>query len=253
MFETLVTVRPLSGRIARVLRAGVWTLGGGLGAYALRIANSLIMTRLLVPEMFGVMALASVVQVIISLLSDLGLRQAVIQSPRGTDPDFLNTAWTLSAIRGCLVWLVCVGVAGVLYLAQNYGWVGADTVYAEEVLPLVIAATTFSSVLGGFRSTKWIIANRKLDMEKLTVIELLSQFVGMLVMIGIALYVQTIWALVVGGLVTQAISVSLTSTWLPGMSNRLHLDRDSVKELIGYGRWVLLSSICSVFADNLLL
>lgn len=250
MFETFVTVRRSSGRIARVLRAGFWTLGGGLGAYVLRIANSLIMTRLLVPEMFGVMALASIVQVIISLLSDFGVRQAVIQSPRGTEPDFLNTAWTLNLIRGCLIWLVCVGVAAALYLAQVSGWVGADTVYAAKELPLVIAATTFSSVLGGLRSTKWVIANRQLDMQKVTLIELLSQLLGMLVMIGIALNVQTIWALVIGGLVTSAISVTLTSTWLPGMSNRLRLDPESVRELIGYGRWVLISSICSVLADN---
>jgi O-antigen/teichoic acid export membrane protein len=248
--SSAVSAPRAEGRLARIMRAGFWSLGGGLGAYALRIGNSLIMTRLLVPEMFGIMALAGIVQVIVFLLSDLGVRQAVIQSSRGTDPDLLNTAWTLSIVRGIGIWLACVVVAFALYVAQRQGWVVGDTVYAAPELPLVIAAVTFASAIGGFRSTKWIIASRNMELRTLTVIELLSQLVGVVVMVAIALQVKTIWSLVIGGLVTQALINLLTSVWIPGMSNRFRWDPASLKELMNFGRWVLLSSACSVFASN---
>ena len=232
------------------MRAGFWSLGGGLGAYALRIGNSLIMTRLLVPEMFGIMALAGIVQVIVFLLSDIGIRQAVIQNPRADDEDFLNTAWTLNILRGFVIWFICVLVSIGLYFAQVNGWVASDSVYAAPELPLVIAAVTFASAIGGLRSMKAIIANRNMELQTLTWIELLSQLIGVIVMIGIAWEVKTIWSLVIGGLVTQLLTNLFTSLWLPGMPNRLRWDPASVREILGFGRWVLLSSACSVFANN---
>ena len=44
-----------------VLKAVGWSMAGYVSGYGLRLVSSLIMTRLLVPEMFGVMAVATVV------------------------------------------------------------------------------------------------------------------------------------------------------------------------------------------------
>jgi len=83
----------------RVLRAGGWNFAGyGLGQ-VIRLGSNLIMTRLLVPEMFGVMAIATMVTVILGMLSDIGLRQNIVRSPRGDDPAFLDTAWTVQVLR----------------------------------------------------------------------------------------------------------------------------------------------------------
>jgi len=57
------------------------------------------MTRILVPEMFGVMAIATMVTVVLWLLSDLGIRQNIVQSGRGDDPAFLDTAWVIQIAR----------------------------------------------------------------------------------------------------------------------------------------------------------
>lgn len=91
-----------------MLRAGSWSaIGHGLGQ-ALRLCSNLIMTRLLVPEMFGIMAIATMVTMILGMLSDIGLRQNIIQSKRGEDPVFLNTAWVVQIIRGFALWLMAV-------------------------------------------------------------------------------------------------------------------------------------------------
>ena len=59
----------------------------------LRFGSNLLLTRLLVPKMFGVMAVAMLVIIGLAMFSDLGLKPSVVHSRRGNEPVFLNTAW----------------------------------------------------------------------------------------------------------------------------------------------------------------
>jgi O-antigen/teichoic acid export membrane protein len=84
----------------RALRAGGWSIAGYGLSQTIRLGSNLVMTRLLAPEMFGVIAIAMMVTVILSMLSDIGLRQNIVQSRRGDDPAFLDTAWVVQVVRG---------------------------------------------------------------------------------------------------------------------------------------------------------
>ncbi len=233
-----------------ILRAAGWTVGGMAAGYVLRIASNLIMTRILVPEMFGIMAVSTVILIIVNLLSDVGLRQSIIQSPKGDLPVFLNTAWTLQVIRGVVIWLACLLVALALYAANNRGMIPADLVYATPELPLVLAASSFSSVITGLQSTKAISRDRHLDLRQITYIELISQAVGLAITITLGLMTRSIWSFVIGSLASCVVSTALSHFWLSGAPNRLLIDRESARELIQFGRWILISSLFSVLAQN---
>ena len=122
-----------------------------------------------VTELFGLMALTTAIGVVVSLLADIGIRQAVVQSKRGDSPEMLDTAWTMQIIRGVLIWLVCIVIAFVLDRLQVNGVLASDSVYGSPQLPMVIVAVTFSIVISGFASTKLLIADRSLDrLDQLT-------------------------------------------------------------------------------------
>jgi O-antigen/teichoic acid export membrane protein len=80
-------------------------------ALVLRLLGNLIIARLLSPDVFGIMAVATSIQLVIALTGDIGLRQAVIRSPNIRDPRFLNTAWTVQILRGLSIWIFCVVAA----------------------------------------------------------------------------------------------------------------------------------------------
>lgn len=233
-----------------MLRAGSWSMSAHLVGQVLRLASSLIMTRLLVPDMFGVMAIATMVQVVLSLLSDIGLRQTIVQSPRGDTSALLNTAWTLQVVRGLLIWGVCALVSGVLYYAGMMGWLPPGSVYAAAELPAVLAVTSLSAVVLGFQSTKVSTTQRHLDLKRVTVIELVAHVAGLLVAVILGWLTRSIWSFVASTIVAALISAVLSHVWLPGPSNRFEWHRESVRELVGYGRWVLLSSLLFVMAAN---
>jgi hypothetical protein len=110
---------------SRAINATFWTIvqyGCGQG---LRLVNSFILTRLLFPEAFGQMTLVTTLIVGITMLSDLGLGPSVIQSRRGDEPAFLNTAWTLQVMRGTGLWLFALLLARRPCLSRSQADAGA--------------------------------------------------------------------------------------------------------------------------------
>ena len=84
----------------RVRQAVLWVAIGHGGTQALRLLSNLVRTRLLFPEVFGLMAIVTAVMTGLLLFSDLGVGLSVIQNERGEESDFLDTAWTAQVARG---------------------------------------------------------------------------------------------------------------------------------------------------------
>ena len=221
---------------------------GFAATQGIRLVSTLVMTRLLAPSMFGVMSIALMVNVIASLLTDLGIRQNIVQSRRGVDPIFLDTAWTVQIVRGFIIWALALALSATLYLAGRLGHLSGDTVYATPILPWVLAVSSFSVVIAGFSSTKGAVAQRNLDQRRLIQIELASQLVAFAVMVVIAYETRSIWSLVAGQLAAGAMGVALSHTILPGTANRLAWDAASLREIVAFGKWIFASSFVGVFA-----
>lgn len=234
----------------RILQAAGWSMSGYVLSQVLRIASNLVLTRLLVPEMFGVMAVALTVLVAVTMLSDLGLRPAAIQSTMGDSQTYLDTAWTIQIMHGCFVWLVCVAIAVGIHGAAQAAWFPAGSVYATPGLMWIIIGTSFTTVITGLQSTKIITASRRIELGRVTQIEILTQVVNLTVAVGLAWYTRSIWSFVAATLVSTIFSSILTHLYLKGPINRFCWNAESVSDLVRYGRWVMLSSSFTVLAAN---
>jgi O-antigen/teichoic acid export membrane protein len=208
------------------------------------------MTRLLVPETFGVMAIAMMVMSGLALFSDLGLRQNIVQSERGSDPAYLNTAWAIKIIRGLLLWLLALCSSLLVFAVNRVGLVPEASVYADPNLPYVIAAVSFSAVINGFQSTKFAEASRRLSLGRITQIQIAAQIIGLACMIAWALIDRSIWALVAGTICSSITATLLSHLLLPGVANRWQWDRSAFLEIIHFGKWMFLSSILGFIGSN---
>jgi O-antigen/teichoic acid export membrane protein len=232
----------------RAISAGAWNLAALVTSQAIRLGGNLVMARLLMPDMFGIMIIATTVSVVLHLLSDVGLRQNIIQSQRGDEPAFLNTVWTVQIVRGFILFAATLLVALFAWFAQSINLWAPDSTYAAPELPLVLALTGFSAVIYGFQSTKIDVAVRTFQQKKVVLAEFASQLAGLLVMLVIGYFTRSIWSLVGAGLVAALVSTLLGHFWFKGPANHLHWDRSALNELIVFGRWILLSSAVGVLA-----
>ncbi|AEG02591.1 oligosaccharide flippase family protein [Methylomonas methanica] len=246
----MVAVQQTSLR-QRVIRGSILSVAGHFVSQGIRLGGNLITTRLLLPEMFGVMAIANVLFIGIEMLSDLGIRQNIIQSRRGDDPTFLNTAWSLQIVRGLLLGLIVLALSALLYGLGWLGWLPKDSAYADQNLPWVIAALSLTPLLKGLESTNMATANRNLILGRLTLIEVLSQIAGPVVIIAWCFYFdRSVWALVAGWFTVSLTRMMLSHSYLPGIRNRLRWDRESLESLYHFGKWIFVSSILGFLLNN---
>jgi O-antigen/teichoic acid export membrane protein len=228
---------------ARILRGGSWVLGGQLFSALIRLGGNLFLTRLLVPEAFGLMSIVYVLMNGFQLFSDIGLGPNVVQSKRGEDPDFLNTAWVIQVLRGTLIWAVAALLSIGLYLIGQMQWLPVNSVYAHPLLPWVIFAYSATQFISGFYPTRLLVAGRRLSLARVTQLDILQQVIGLVIMVSWALLDPSIWALVGGTLITAVIRLTLYHFLLPGQANHWHWDKHAFKEIFGFGKWIFLSSI----------
>ena len=237
--EPLTSDTPPLGIWGRAARGSAWTALSFFAAQAFRLGSNLILTRLLFPEAFGIMALVTVLLVGLMLFSDMGTGPAIMQSKRGDDPAFLNTAWTLQIMRGGILWLVACVLA---YPAALF--------YDQPLIAVLLPVASLSLLFAGFEPTRVDTANRHLLLGRLTALDLISTLVGILVMLVLAYVMRSVWALALGGVITGALRLALLSWFLPGQSNRLHWEKASVQELLHFGFWIFLSSVCGFLVSQ---
>lgn len=222
---------------SRAMRGTMWTIGGFGSQQVLRLASNLMLTRLLFPEAFGLMALVAVLMQGLQMFSDVGIGPSIIQDKRGDDPTFLNTAFTIQVIRGAALWLI--GCLAAIPFARFYG---------EPILAGLVPLAVTTALVGGFNSTKLYTASRHLWLGRLTLIDVSAQVLGLIVMVAGALMYRSVWALAVGGVVASAAKMIASHILLPGPTNRLRWDRASAASMFRFGRWIFLSTILTFVA-----
>ncbi len=227
------------------IRASAFEMAGYGVGQVIRLGSNLVLSRLLFPEAFGLVALVNIFNQGLQMLSDIGIEPAVIQSSRGDEPVFLDTAWTLQIGRGFLLYAI----------ALVFAWPLA-AVYREPQLVWLVCAGSLSVLLSGLNSTSLYTLRRKLAIGKLTLIEVGSQLAAALVMIVWACLHPTVWLLVGGSLVAAAFKAVASHRIDVGYRNRIHSEAEARKALGHFGKWIFGASAVNFVSrqgDRLLL
>jgi O-antigen/teichoic acid export membrane protein len=217
---------------AKVARGSLWTLGGYGASQAVRLLNNLILWRLLYPEAFGLMAIVYVCQTGLAMFSDIGIGPSIVQHERGDDPAYLNTAWTIQVVREFILCTVACLIAAPV-----------AAFYHEPQLALLLPASAVASLISGFNSTRMFTATRTLSLGRVTLLDLGAQVSGLGVMVGWAWAYRSIWALIIGNAVYNALRLLGSHMLLPGLRNRFHWDRACAKIMLHFGRWIFFSTL----------
>jgi O-antigen/teichoic acid export membrane protein len=224
---------------SRALKGTYFTIASYAISMGLRLFGSIILTRLFAPELFGLMTLLMTIIVGLNLFSHIGFQDSVIQNPRGDDEPFLNTAWTIQALRGVGLWLVFAIVAWPVahFYDQRMFW----------LLPIV----GFSAVISGFRSPNLLSLSRHLGVARLSILDLTCQLTQFSVAIGWAFFDRTIRALVVATLASELTRTLLSYRIIKGgVRPRFVLEREALRSILTFGRWILIGTALTFLANQ---
>ena len=235
-------------RTGPVVRATAWSMGGYALSQVIRFGGNLIMTRLMFPDVFGLASLVFTFIYGLVMFSDVGVAPAVIQSPKGDEPSFLDTAWTVQAIRG-----------GILFLASCAIALPVSWIYEQPMLVWLVPAAGLQALLSGFGSMSLVTAQRHLQLQRIFFVELVSQVINIGTVIGLAVLLRGIigpedlrlvWAVIVGTVLGEFFKFMVSHLALPGIRHRFRLDPEAKKVLFSFGRWVFLSTLLTFLANQ---
>lgn len=220
-------------------RGAIWTIAGYGTTQVMRFGNNLILTRILVPEYYGLMAVVNTLRMGMELFSDVGIPQSIVNNKLGEEPNFRNTAWTIQVIRGFILWFILLLIT-----------IPAANIYDDSRLLWLIPFMGFSSVIDGFSSTSIYTLQRRLDLGKLTQFDLIVLLLTILTMITWASFSPSIWALAIG-VIAGAVYRSIGSHYLiPGYKNRFAWNRDALREIISFGRLMFVATALMFMAEQ---
>lgn len=217
---------------------------GGLWIFALRILNRvlgflriIVLARILSPNDFGLLGIAMLAISTIETFSQTGFQAALIQK-KGNVEAYLDAAWTVSAIRGLVLFMVLLLTAPLI----------AEFFNSPQALP-VIKVIAISTLLSGFQNIGILFFHKELEFNKLFVYEFSSTLVDLSVSISLAFLLRDVWALVWGGVAANSFRLFLSYIIHP-YKPRLNVDKEKIKEMFGFGKWVFGSSIVIFLATQ---
>lgn len=222
-----------------VFGAAGWVTLAFIIQQALRLGSSIILAWLLAPELLGTMLLINTLRTGVELLTDVGLGQSIVNNPRGGEPAFYNTAWTIQILRGIFLFFVALTLT--LPISELY-----ENQEMKYLLPVV--APIF--IITGIMSTSRFLLQKRMEVRKLAAFDLLTAIAGAVVQIAIAAYSPTIWGLLAALLVSSAMTTVASFYLIDWRDHKLQWDRDAVKAILLFGKWIFLSTLIYFFATN---
>ncbi len=202
--------------------------------------TSMILARLLTPEIYGIVASIAVITSFADVFTDAGFQKYIIQH-EFKDEDDLNKStnvafWTNLAIS-IIFWFA-------IFLFRD----GLATLVSCDGLGIVVAIASLSLPLTSFSSIQMARYKRDFEFKKLFYLRIIGAVLPLFVTVPIAYFTRSYWALIIGTLsanLVDAVLLTSMSKWKP----RFFYSFQRLKEMFGEC-WQILFQALLVWATS---
>lgn len=197
--------------------------------------STLILARLLMPEDFGLLAMAAIVIGLAEAIFDVGVNVFLIQAK---DPEkaHFDSAWTIKIIQGLTIFVVAV-----VFSSSIAGY------FNDERVVAIVIWLSFGSLISAFENIGVVCFQRDMRFQIEFRFLFIKRITGFVVTTALAFIIGSYVALIVGTLVTRLVGVILSYLMHP-MRPRLSLEKS--RELLAVSVWLMAKNIISYIDGN---
>lgn len=202
---------------------------------AIRLGASMILTRILRPEAYGVIAIVTSIGYVVALLGDIAVTVSLVRHEHGDSVNYLNTAWTLRLGRSLLNTALMFFAAPLI----------AEVYHAPElVLPLRAYSLWF--LFAAFESMSFPLAVRRRNSRIIVYSELAANATATVFSLLYCYYTRTYWGMIYGILLNRLLVTALSYAFYRDSRPRLMIDRGAARELLRFTRYAVPSSLVTI-------
>ncbi len=221
----------------RVAHAGIWSFALHFAEQLFVFGRVFVVAVLLSPRDFGLYNMATITFMALDALSRTGFEQALIQKKEDIRP-YLEVAWTVRCVRGLLLALL-------LFIAAP--WISAF--FKEPDALVFVRAIGLSFVLQGLINIGVVTFQKNLEFHKEFAYRFSGACADLVVTVTAAFWFRSTWALVIGYLAAD-LTRMLVSYRIHPFRPRLRFEFGKIREMLGYGIWILLFGVAVVAGEN---
>lgn len=215
---------------------------GALFVFAIRwtgrlvgFASTLILARLLVPEDFGIVAMAYIVIGLADVLLDLGIGTALIQNKTPTQAHY-DSAWTLG---------IAQSLFAMIFVACSAHW--AATFFNEPRVVPVLLVLSLSFPLGALGNVGMVTYQKELRFDVEFKVVFAGKLATFMVTVAAAWITRSYWALIIGNLFGRVFGLVVSYIAHP-MRPRLSIEK--AREIFSFSQWVMAKNFVSFFENK---
>lgn len=201
----------------------------------IKLCSSLILTRILQPESYGVVTIVMSIVFVVEMLADLGVTVFVVRDKHGENPTYLNTAWTLRLGRGLLN-------GAIMFLSAPL----IARLYGTPLLEMPLRVFSLWFVIAGFESMSFPIAIRRKRSRLLMYSELTTTFISTLFAVTYCHYSRDYWGMLYATLLGRLLLTLFSRRFYPEFRPKLQFDRQAARDMFQLTKFVLPSSFLSM-------
>jgi O-antigen/teichoic acid export membrane protein len=211
-------------------RGIVWIILTMFTTRTIQFLSAIVITRILNPEDFGVLAFALSIIAIIQGTTELGFQAALIQKQENPDT-FLNVAWSMEFAKG-------VGIFSLLYIcAPIIGFIIDDSRSTT-----VLRYMALSLLINSCKNVGIIYFKKTLNFSKQFIYESIPILIYAIVVISLSIIRRDIMSVVYAYIITNISSVVLSYILHPHRP-KFDYNRKKIKQLFSFGKWIFMSSL----------
>ena len=218
---------PTQSVTQKLVKGAAWIMASRILINIITFASSILLARLLLPEDFGLVALATGLGAIATALSALPISEALIRTTH-IEQDHFDSAFTLGLIRATALAILLLVLA----------WPTALLYQDDRLLP-IMGVLAFNAFASGFFSARWPMLQKQLSFGPDFVMGVSSQIVGSVSSVLIAYYFRSYWAIVVPLALLQILCVVITHLYAP---YRPRICFTRIPEIWSFSIWMTFST-----------
>ncbi|WP_435169052.1 lipopolysaccharide biosynthesis protein [Falsirhodobacter sp. 1013] len=221
-----------------VKRGAMATGGAQIVKLGCQITSVIVLSRLLQPDDFGIVAMAAPVAAFVGLFLDMGLTQATVQKKSITAAEVNSLFWinmAVSAVLGVIMILISPLVA---------------RFYGEPQVALLVAVMSLQLLVVGLGAQHSALVTRRMAFGRLALLESVGALLGLATAIAWAYFERTYWALFVGGMTTMVfmtLGCWISSHWRPGVPRWA----SGTKDMVRFGAGLTGFNFANFFGRNI--
>lgn len=223
---------------SQALSGLMWRFLERFGAQGVTFVVSIILARLLDPEVYGIVAIVTVFTAILNVFIDSGLGNALIQKKDADDLDF-SSVFFFNMFMCVVLYLLLFAVAPLI-----------AKFYKMPLLTPVIRVMSLTVIISGVKNVQQAYVSKHLLFKRFFFATLGGTLGAAVLGIWMAYKGYGVWALVAQGLFNAAVDTLIlwiTVKWRP----KLMFSLERFKSLFSFGWKLLVSQLIDTVYNNL--